>query len=224
MRRLAIGAVIAMLLVGAAATPAPAQTAPNPSDGPGCLGVTAEACVQWLQATMRLDPGLTAGALARRHRVDVNGRRLGQDLVSLSGRLPGRTETLVLLVRLNPDDTVAGVESNLMRDLIPSVTETAYDQSGVYDIVVRILGRRCPSLTRIDLYRFIENVVKPRIKTDRRDLSAGLLGRHRQTARAADLPYCGAHLTYTTYIEWTGANNMEAGRNVAGYWSIEVKL
>jgi hypothetical protein len=78
-------------------------------------------------------------------------------------------------------------------------------------------------LSRLGLYRFIENAVKPRMKTERRDLSAGLLGRHRLVARAAEVPYCGVRFTYTTYVEWTGANNMEAGRNVAGYWSIEVK-
>jgi hypothetical protein len=220
-RSLRICGVVAALAISLAAAPAPA--APNPLDGPGCLGVAAEACVRWLQATMWLDETLIAAALARRHRVDVNGRRLGQGLVNLTGRLPERTETLALLLHLNPDDTVASVEAGLMRDLIPSTTETAYDQSGVYEIVARILGHRCPSLTRLDFYRFIENSVKPRMTLERRDLSAGLLGRHRQTARAADLPYCGARFTYTTYVEWTGASNMEAGRNVTGYWSIKVK-
>ena len=221
MRWLAICGVAAGLVCAASA----AQTAiANPLAGPGCLGAPAESCVRWLQATMRLDEGLIPAALARRHRVDVNGRPLGGGgLVSLSGRLPGRTETLVMLVRLNPDDTVASVESSLMRDLIPAATEAAYDQSGVYDMVARILGHRCPSLTKLALYQFIENSVKPRIKTERRDLSAGLLGRHRLTARAADLAYCGARFTYTTYVEWTGATSMEAGRNVSGYWSIEVK-
>jgi hypothetical protein len=221
MRWPAICGVVA-ILAWCLAPPA-ARAAPNPLDGPGCLGVPAEACVRWLQATMRLHEGLIANALAQRHRVDVNGRRLGQGLVRLTGGLPDRTETLAVLVRLNPDDTVASVESSLMRDLIPATTELAYDQSGVYEIVARILGRRCANLTKLDLYRFIENSVKPRIKTERRDLSAGLLGRHRQIARAADLPYCGARFTYTTYVEWTGASNMEAGRNVSGYWSIEVK-
>jgi hypothetical protein len=224
MRWLAICGVVAALAASLAPPPPAHAAAANPLDGPGCLGVPAEACVHWLQATMRLDEGLIPAALARRHRVDVNGRPLGGGgLVSLSGRLPGRTETLVMLVRLNPDDTVISVESSLMRDLIPAATEAAYDQSGVYDMVARILGRRCPSLTKLALYQFIENSVKPRIKTDRRDLSAGLLGRHRLTARAADLAYCGARFTYTTYVEWTGATSMEAGRNVSGYWSIEVK-
>src|SRR5207244_11320037 len=113
-------------------------------------------------------------------------------LLNLTGRLQDLTETLALLLHLNPDDTVASVEAILMRDLIPSTTEAAYDQSGVYEIVARILGHRCPSLTRLDLYRFIENSVKPRMTLERRYLSAGLLGRHRQPARAAALPHCGA--------------------------------
>ena len=221
MRWFRICGVVAALAASLAVTPA--RAARNPLDGPGCLGAPAEACVRWLQATMRLDEALIPAALARRHRADVNGRHLGQGVVNLTGRLPDRTETLALLLHLNPDDTVASVEASLMRDLIPSTTEAAYDQSGVYEIVARILGHRCPNLTRLDLYRFIENSVKPRITMERRDLSAGLLGRHRQTARAADLPYCGARFTYTTYVEWTGASNMEAGRNVSGYWSIEVK-
>jgi hypothetical protein len=128
-----------------------------------------------------------------------------------------------MLLRLAPDDTVASVEASLLGDLIPARAAEAYDQSGVYDIVARILGRRCPGLERLALYRFIENAVKPRLKMERRDLSAGLLGRHRLTARAADVPWCGASFTYTTFVEWTGANSMEAGRNPAGYWSIEVK-
>src|SRR5438094_134419 len=144
MRRLALSGVVAVLLAGAMipSTRAAQAAAPNPLDGPGCLGVPAEACVRWLQATMRLDEGLIPAALARRHRVDVNGRRLGQGLVNLTGRLPDRTETLALLLHLNPDDTVASVEASLMRDLIPSTTEAAYDQSGVYEIVARILGHR----------------------------------------------------------------------------------
>jgi hypothetical protein len=226
MRRFAMGSVVVAVALGAApacAQQSVADPARNLSNGPGCLGQTAEACVQWLRTTMQLDEGRIASALSRRHMTDVNGRPFGSGLVNLSGRIPGHTQTQVMLLRLAPDDTVASVEASLLGDLIPARAAEAYDQSGVYDIVARILGRRCPGLERLALYRFIENAVKPRLKMERRDLSAGLLGRHRVTARAANVPWCGARFTYTTFVEWTGANNMEAGRNPAGYWSIEVK-
>ena len=225
MRWLSIGGLVAMVELAAASAPAIAaqQPAADPAQGTGCLGQKVEACVQSLRASMQLDEGRLASALSRRHMTDVNGRPFGAGLVNISGRIPGRTQTQVMLLRLAADDTVASVEASLLGDLIPARAAEAYDQSGVYDIVARILGRRCPGLERLALYRFIENAVKPRIKMERRDLSAGLLGRHRLTARAAEVPYCGAHFTYTTFVEWTGANNMEAGRNPAGYWSIEVK-
>lgn len=225
-RRVRCGVAMAVMIACVAL--ASAQSAGDPAQGQlagtGCLGIPVAACLNSLRATMRLDEGLLAAAMARRHRVDVNGRPLaGGGLVTLNARLPGHGETFVWLLRLNPDDTVASVESNLLGDLVPAKTEVAYDQTALYDIVWRILGRRCAGLSRLALYQFFENAVKPRLAAQRQDLSSGLLGRHRVTARAADVPYCGARFTYTSHVEWTGAKAMEAGRNPAGFWSIEVK-
>jgi len=209
--------------LAACTAPPSAKLVANPADGPGCLGVTAEVCVRWLQATMTLDEGFIPAALARRHRVDVNGRPLDGGLISLSGKVSGRLEPLVILIRLRPDDTVASVEASLLGNLMTARTEDVYDQSGVYEIVSRLLGHRCPGLARPDLYRFFENSLKPRIVAQRQDVSAGLFGLHKLTSRAADVPYCGVSFTYTNYTEWHGSAEIGAGRNYTGYSSIEVK-
>ena len=141
MRWVAICAVLTLL--AACAAPPTAKLATNPADGPGCLGVPAETCVRWLQATMSLDEGFIPAAMARRHRVDVNGRPLDGGLISLTGKLPGRLEPLVILVHLRPDDTVASVEATLLGNLIMARTEDVYDQSGLYEITSRLLGHRC---------------------------------------------------------------------------------
>ncbi len=214
---------ILALLTACAAPPPVARAAANPAEGPGCLGVMAEACVRWLQATMTLDEGFVPAAMARRHRVDVNGRPLDGGLITLTGKLPGRLEPLVILVHLKPDDTVASVEATLLGNLIMARTEDVYDQSGLYEITSRLLGRRCPGLARLDLYRFFENSLKPRLVAQRQDVSVGLFGLHKLTSRAADVPYCGARFTYTNYTEWHGSAEMAAGRNYTGYSSIEVK-
>ena len=221
MRWVAVCSVLGLL--AACANPPAARAAVNPADGPGCLGVTSEVCVRWLQATMALDEVFIASAMARRHRVDVNGRPLDGGLITLTGRVPGRLEPIVLLVHLRPDDTVRSVEASLPANLIMARTEDVYDQSGLYEIVGRLLGRRCPGLARLDLYRFFENIVKPRLVAQRQDVSAGLFGLHKLTSRAADLPYCGASFTYTNYTEWHGSAEIGAGRNYTGYSSIEVK-
>src|SRR5438270_3796090 len=193
-------AICGLVTALAACAPQPAaKAAANPADGPGCLGVTAEICVRWLQATMALDEGFIAAAMARRHRVDVNGRPLDGGLITLTGRVPGRLEPIVLLVHLRPDDTVRSVEASLPANLIMARTEDVYDQSGLYEIVARLLGRRCPGLARLDLYRFFENIVKPRLVARRQDVSAGLFGLHKLTSRAADLSYCRSSVTFTHY-------------------------
>ena len=121
MRWVAICAVLTLL--AACAAPPTAKLATNPADGPGCLGVPAETCVRWLQATMSLDEGFIPAAMARRHRVDVNGRPLDGGLITLTGKVPGRLEPLVILIRLRPDDTVISVEAR--KELMGAIPKTA---------------------------------------------------------------------------------------------------
>lgn len=210
-----------MLAAGAAL--AADKPVPNLAEGPGCLGVPAERCVAWLRATMNLDEGFIAAAMARRHRVDVNGKPLGGDLVTLSGKLPGHLEPMLIVLRLAPGDTVISAEASLLQNLAAARTEQDYDRSALYDMASRLLGRRCPGLVKLDLYRFFENSVKPRIATQRQDLSAGLNGLHRLTLHSALLPYCGANFTYTQQIEWHGSTEPQAGRNITGHASIELR-
>src|SRR5437764_14978884 len=73
-RRLSVLVLLTWLAAGIG--PASAQTLPNLTGGPGCLGVPAETCVAWLKATMRLDEGFISAAMARRRQVDVHGKPL----------------------------------------------------------------------------------------------------------------------------------------------------
>jgi hypothetical protein len=198
-------------------------TAVGPSDGPGCLGVTVAECVAWLRATMTLDEKLLTQSMARRHEVDVNGQPLGSGLIVVNGRLPDRPDQFVLLLRLGPGDTVRRVESNLTLRLTDARTETVYDQSGFYDIAWRVLGRRCPGLAKLDLYRFFENSVKPRIRQEQQDLSTGLWGLHRLISHAAGVPYCGVSFGYTGLTEWHGSSDIRSGRNVTEFASIQLE-
>jgi hypothetical protein len=215
-----LGSLLLILLACLRAAPAAAA---GPGDGPGCLGVTAEECVRWLRATMVLDENFVAEAMARRHQVDVNGRPLGGGLVTVNGKLPQRVDQFVILLHLRPDDIVRRVESNLLINLIEARTEPVYDQSGFYDIVWRVLGRRCAGLNKLELYRFFENAVKPRIRQEQHDLSSGLWGLHRLVSHAAGVPYCGTTFGYTVLTEWRGSAEMKAGRNFKEFSSIALQ-
>lgn len=201
---------------------APAM-AVGPGDGPGCLGVTVAECVGWLRATMTLDENFLAQAMAGRHQVDVNGQPLGSGLVVVNGRLPERPEQFVLLLRLGPGDMVRRVESNLTNRLTDARTEAVYDQSGFYDIVWRVLGRRCPGIAKLDLYRFFENSVKPRIHQEQQDLSKGLWSVHRLISHVAGIPYCGVGFGYTGMRQWRGSSDIRSARNFTDFAFIELE-
>lgn len=198
--------------------------AAGPADGPGCLGVTAEECVRWLRATMVLNENMVSQSMARRHQTDVNGKPLGGGLVTVHARLPERMDQFVILLHLRPDDTVRRVESNLLYNLIEARTEPVYDSSGIYDIVWRLLGRRCPGISKLELYRFFENSVKPRLSHRREDFSTGLSGLHRVLSHATGVSYCGGvTMGYTNSLEWRGATNAEAAAKRTQFSSIELQ-
>ncbi len=215
--------VFAAISAVAACLPGAPAMAVGPGDGPGCLGVAVVECVAWLRATMTLDENLLAQAMARRHEVDVNGQPLGSGLVIVNGKLPERPEQFVLLLRLGPGDTVRRVEANLTVRLTDARTEAVYDQSGFYEIVWRVLGRRCPGIAKLDLYRFFENSVKPRIRQEQQDLSKGLWGVHRLISHAAGVPYCGVSFGYTGVTEWRGSSDIRSGRNFTDFAFIELE-
>jgi len=213
------------LLVGlAASTGSGPALAAGPADGPGCLGVPLTECVGWLRATLRLDERFLASAMARRHQTDVNGKPLGGGLVTVNAQLPGQTDVFVILLHLRPDDTVRSADSNLLYGLVEANTETLYDRSGLYEIASRLIGRRCPGMTKLDLYRFFENSVKPRITHQRQDLSTGINGLHRILSSSGAVPFCGGvALSYGNRLEWRGAQNPEAAAKLDQFSYIELQ-
>jgi hypothetical protein len=220
MRRLLHGLLLLGLVLSSRPMPVFAAAA---SETAGCLGVTITQCLASLRATMTLDEGFIADAMARRGQVDVNGRPLGGRLMSISGRIPGRVDTFLILLHLRPDDTVGRVEAKLLGSLNDARTEAVYDSTAFYEMVSRLLGRRCPALVRLDLYRFFENSVKPRITQERQDVTGGLLGLHKIISHAAGVPFCGVSFGYTSLIQWRGSADRHAGRDIKNFTSIELQ-
>jgi hypothetical protein len=170
---------------------------------------------------MTVNRSFLASALAKRHLVDVNGRHIG-GLVTVYAKLPDRTDTFVILLHITADDRVRRVESNLLGNIIDARTEPAYDQSAFYEVTRRLLGRRCGAFGKLDLYRFFENVVKPRIRQQRQDLASGLFGLHRIVSHVAGIPLCGVGFDYTNVVEWRGSADPETGRSPTSFSSIQL--
>jgi hypothetical protein len=223
--RLRLGALLLAPFITAAAMPA---LAAGPVDGPGCIGVQLTECLAWLRTTMKLDESFLASSLARRHQTDINGRPLGGGLVTvnaqLPGQAPGQTDLFVILLHLLPDDTVRQVDSNLMYGLVAADTETLYDRSALYEIVWRLVGRRCPGMTKPWVYQFFQNAVKPKIAHQRQDLSTGLEGLHRILSHAPPVPFCGGvSLGYSNRLQWRGSQTPQPAAKLDQFSYIELR-
>jgi len=212
------GVVLALAVIAAAGV----VRAAGPADGPGCVQVTLNDCLQWLRATATVDESFLANALQRRQVVDVNGKRIG-GIVTVYARLPGHVEPFVILLHVTPDDRIERAESNLLSNIVSARTEDVYDRSAFYDIAWRLLGRRCGASTKLDLYRFFENSVKPQIKQDRQDVANGLFGLHRVVSHAAAVPLCGVAFAYTNLTEWRGGASSTPGANATNFSSIGLR-
>lgn len=212
--------LLPMLALAFAAPPA---LATGPLDGPGCIGVAVAECVRWLAATLEVDQRLLADSLAHRHDRDVNGRPL-PGVVAVSAKLPGERGAFVVMLHLRPDDTVTRAEANLKSDVPQAHTEATYDQTKLYDMVWRLIGRRCPGLGKLDLYRFFENSVKPLVTKERKDYSTGINGLHKIFAQSGSVPLCGGvTLAYSDVLEWRGANDPEAAAKRTLFASIALQ-
>ena len=212
-----------LLLLLSCCAASPAAWAPGPADGPGCIGVPLDQCLTWLRATMVLNERFVAESMARRHQPDVNGRPLDGGVVAVDGLLPERPDAFVILLHLQPDDTVRSTEASLLHNPITARTEAVYDSTALYPLAWRLLGRRCPSLGKLELYRFFENQVKPRIAHRRIDFSSGLSGLHRIYSYAAPVPFCGVHFSFTNRLEWRGAHDPEAAAKKTQFSSFELQ-
>ena len=212
------------LFLGLVAAGASSALAASPAETPGCVGVGVAECLASLRASMRVDENFLAASLARRQQLDVNGRPLGGGLVTVNAKLPDRVDEFIILLHLAPGERVRSVESNVLLNLLEARTEPVYDASAVFDILSRLLGRRCPGLERLALYRFFENLVKPRITRQQEDLSTGLDALHRILSHAAGVPLCGGvTLAYTSLLEWRGGKNPEAAARRKEFSSIELE-
>ncbi|MBV9861884.1 MAG: hypothetical protein JO267_07025 [Alphaproteobacteria bacterium] len=226
-RKVAIGAVLMLLAACAARPPAGPATATASMaavGGQGCLGREIEACAASLGQSLTIDRNLLAAALARRDRVDANGKPLGPPLVALAGNLPGRQERLVIVLHAAPDGTVAGAESSLFGDPSLARTEQDYDRTGLYEALLRLRPSGCPDLDRIATYRFFENSVKPKIVSDKKleANATAAAGHNTMTSHAAGVPYCGATFSFIRLVKWEGSPDLARAHSFTTFATIRL--
>jgi hypothetical protein len=75
-------------------------------------------------------------------------------------------------------------------------TEEEYDKAGLYEVIEGILGTECPSLDKLQVYRFLENTVKPKISSPEKTTSYDLGIRTNFSESTPEIPFCGKQFSY----------------------------
>lgn len=219
MRAFAVAAMVLAAWIGAAGAASPSQTITPEDKQAGCLHNDLRPCMIALGSTLWFDMKLVAPQIARRNELDVNGRTAHRE-IAIDAALPGRHEPILIVLTLAspaPNDKVVKAEIMLPEDPDLARTASEYDRTRLYDVVSVLLGRFCPGLDRLALYRFYENTLKPREVPKVEVLKNGIFNRTRMTVDTDKMPFCGAMFSVHRHAEWDGTPQFPAsGRKQTG--------
>lgn len=167
----------------------------------GCISKPLDACLRNLQVAFHLTGVNDIDRQLRANEaVDVNGKRVRERRqLNLTGNLDGWAENLQLAqVEYDKDKTVYYAEMSLPGEPSSANTEDEYAKSGLYEALVLLLGSDCPDMKRLEVYRFFQNDVKPKIVNEgrRTDYNDTGIDTH-YFRKAVDIPLCGRKFSYT---------------------------
>jgi hypothetical protein len=205
MRVVAAAALLAAW-AGQAVAESPVPTISPEDAHAGCLHNDLRPCMITLGSKFWFDMHFVAGQIAKRNELDVNGRTAHRKILIRALR-PSTTKTITITLTLaspSPNDQVVKAEAILPVDAELAHTPSEYDGTYLYDTVAALLGKGCPNLDRMALYRFYENGLKPRevVKTEVRKV--GLFNHTTQTVDTDKVPFCGAMFSLHRQTEWDG--------------------
>jgi hypothetical protein len=193
-----------------AASPAPGVT---PEDAhAGCLHNELRPCMLTLGSNLWFNMNLVAPQIARRNELDVNGRTAHRKII-IDASVLGHHQMISIVLTLgspSPNDSVVKVEVALPEDPELAHTPSEYDRTYLYDVVSVLLGKTCPALDKMTLYRFYENSLKPREVAKTEVLKNGIFHRTRLTVDTGKVPFCGAVFSLHRQAEWEGTPEVPA--------------
>jgi hypothetical protein len=154
---------------------------------PGCIGEDKYTCVATLAQKLAIadeyfvsDFNIFADA-----KYDVNGKPVTGSRIFFYGFVPSASADNAALrefnaihqrthfdLTLDRGGKVTELAANLPKDPIFARTQEEYDATGVYETISAVAAKTCPTLSRADVAKWVENTVKPNSKFGPREVSA----------------------------------------------------
>jgi len=135
---------------------------------PGCFGRALFDCIASLGQTLVLADWYLSSDLFYTPPLDVNGKPLRLKWINLTAYVPEVkqvseiSDDLQLRLEFSDRNEIAKIG---VRFDITARTQESYDRTGAYEIFSMVAKERCPQLSRNEFARFIENKLKPAMRS-----------------------------------------------------------
>jgi len=135
---------------------------------PGCIGEDKSTCVATLAQKLAITDKyvLKDMNIFAETKYDVNGKPVNGSKITFDGFAPNakgdyaRRHTTFILT-LEPGGRVSGMEAHLPKDPTFARTQDEYDATDVYETVSAVTARTCPTLSRAEVAKWVENTIMP---------------------------------------------------------------
>lgn len=169
------------------------------SRAPGCIGEDKYICVATLAQKLAIGDDAYFNVFPE-IKYDVNGKPVGGSQILFYGFPPnakaeGRWDSIenrtVFQLKLGSDGKVKSLWADLPRSPFLARTQEEYDATNVYETVASVTAKNCPTLTRAEVAKWVENTIKPSSRAGAIKHWSGPERGHAQSIRSRKTVLCG---------------------------------
>jgi hypothetical protein len=180
---------------------------------PGCIGEDRYTCVATLAQKFAIADYSQDGSIVAEMQVDVNGKPVRRPKFEIIGfvlrpdakaknpaaiALPTR-----FVLKMTDSGMVSALEVDFTHDPMAARTQEQYDATDVYEAVSAVSAKNCPTLSRVDVARWIENTIKPTLRSAQERERRGIA----ETKTSKKTAFCGRTFQFNSV--W--ANQLNKG-------------
>lgn len=150
---------------------------------PGCIGEDQYTCIATLAQKFAIADRMGDNSAGAATKYDVNGKPLRPSKLEVLGYVPRPdigekhpNATLIpthFVLKIDSSGKVSALEVKFNDDPTAAHTQEEYDATDAYEAVSTVSAKQCPTLSRADVAKWIENTIKPSLKSSRQRVRRG---------------------------------------------------
>ncbi|MGA8615761.1 MAG: hypothetical protein WB760_29585 [Xanthobacteraceae bacterium] len=194
---------------------------------PACIGEDQYTCVASLAQQFAITDSYSGNnSVVDQTAYDVNGKPANPGKFEFVGYVPKSqhdNDVVQLAVptkfamSLGRDGSVSLLEARLPGDPIFAHTQDEYDATDAYETIAAVAAQECPTLSRADVAKWIENTIKPSSKAYHERVRRGAA----EAEISKKTAFCGRSFRFNSV--WAGQTYNQYRRDVTGGMALLVE-